>query len=146
MLLTRDQLEPLLPHAGAMLMIDSVEAFDEERISCLSERHQATDNPLYRDGRLAALHGIEFAAQAAAIHGGLLSKERKAPLRVLAAVRKANFSRPWLDELPGPLRIVSTIVMLDPKAAVYQASVTHLATELATMRLTLMTIGSELPS
>lgn len=141
MLVTRDQLEPLLPHAGSMLMIDGVTAWDEQRICCLSGRHRDPDNPLRRDGRLSAHHAIEFAAQAAAAHGGLLGDGRKAPLRALAAVRKAHFSRPWLDDLEENLEIVSTLVMLDQKAAIYQASISHKGDNIAGMRLTLMTIG-----
>lgn len=143
--LSRNELAPLLPHAGNMLMIDRVTAFDDRQIACVSERHQAVDNPLRRDGRLAAHHAIEFAAQAAAIHGGLLEKGRRAPLRALAAVRKAHFAQPWLDEIDGPLMIDATIIMLDATAAVYQASLNRDETEIASMRLTLMTIDAEMP-
>lgn len=146
MLLTREQLEPVIPHAGAMLMIDAVTAYDEQRIDCESLRHRAADNPLLRDGRLSAHHAIEFAAQAAAIHGGLLASDRKAPLRALAVVRKARFSRPWLDDLPDRLEIASTLIMLDRQAAIYQASLTHQGEEIADMRLTLMTIGDVIPA
>lgn len=142
--LTRDQLSPLLPHAGSMLMIDSVIAFDETSITCGSERHQAANNPLRREGRLAAHHGIEFAAQASAIHGGLLGGGGQAPLRALAAVRKASFAGAWLDEIEGQLRIDASIVMLDANAAVYQAILSSSEKNVAAMRLTLMTINEEI--
>ncbi len=143
MLLTHEQLEPLVPHAGEMLMIDGVKAYDDQSIHCQSLRHQAIDNPLRRDGKLSAVHAIEFAAQAAAVHGGLMNKGSKAPLRALAAVRKASFSRPWLDDLHGALEIVSNLIMLDRQAAVYQATICHGREDIASMRLTLMTIESE---
>ena len=140
MLVTRDQFEKLIPHAGAMLMIDAVTAWDEEKICCSSRCHRAQDNPLRKDGRLSAHHGIEFAAQAAAIHGGLLSDGETVPLRALAAVRQAKFARPWLDDLGGDLEITSSLIMLDQNAAIYQASLTHRGDDVAQMRLTLMTI------
>ncbi len=140
MLVTRDRIEPLVPHAGMMLMIDGVTAWDDQQISCISACHRAADNPLLRDGRLSAHHGIEFGAQAAAVHGGLLDKRQAPPLRALAAVRKARFSRPWLEDLPGRLEIVATLIMLDQQAAIYQADLTHQGDEIASMRLTLMTI------
>jgi len=143
MLVTRERLEPLVPHAGAMLMIDGVKAYDDRSICCESLRHQAVDNPLRRDGKLSAHHGIEFAAQAAAVHGGLINDGKKAPLRALAAVRKASFSRPWIHDLPGRLEIAANLVMLDQRAAVYQSSLHHEGEEIASMRLTLMTIFSE---
>ncbi len=144
MLVTRNQFEPLIPHGGLMVMIDEVMAWDETKICCVSRRHTAVDNPLRRDGRLSAHHGIEFAAQAAAIHGGLLSNGQTAPLRALAAIRQAQFTRAWLDDLPGDLEITSELTMLDRQAAIYQANLTHQGVDLASMRLTLMTIHSEI--
>ncbi len=143
MLIARDGLETLIPHAGGMIMIDGVEAWDETRIRCISKRHQAPDNPLLRDGRLSAHHGIEFAAQAAAIHGGLLGGGKPVPLRALAAIRKAVFRRAWLEDLPGALEIVSSLIMLDRQAAIYEAAISHQGDALAEMRLTLMTIERE---
>lgn len=143
MLITRDQLEPLIPHAGPMIMIDGVTAWDEKSIVCVSRRHLAADNPLIRDGRLSAHHAIEFAAQAAAVHGGLLNSGHPAMLRALAAVRQARFSTPWLDDLPDSLEIISNVAMLDQQAAIYQAVLTHRDVDIASMRLTLMTIERE---
>ena len=144
MLLTRRQLAPLVPHGEGMLMIDSVTAFDDQSIRCESRCHQAENNPLRRDGRLSAHHAIEFAAQAAAVHGGLIDKSRRAPLRALAAVRKACFARSWLDDLESSLEIEASVVLVDQQAAVYHASLKHLEEEeVASMRLTLMTIEAE---
>lgn len=143
MLITRRQLESLVPHAGPMVMIDGVTAWDEKCICCVSWRHLAADNPLRREGRLAAHHAIEFAAQAAAVHGGLLDGGRPGRLRALAAVRQARFSQPWLDELSGSLQIVASVAMLDQQAAIYQARLTHRDLEIVSMRLTLMTIEPE---
>lgn len=147
MLITGAEIEPLLPHAGAMLLIDGVTAWDEEHISCISDRHRDRDNPLFRNGQLAALHAIEFAAQAAAVHGGLMSGlingGRKAPLRALAAVRRAHLAMHRLDDLAGRMTIEARVAMLDAKAAIYQARLTSDDIEIASMRLTLMTIETE---
>jgi predicted hotdog family 3-hydroxylacyl-ACP dehydratase len=145
MLVTRGQLEPLLPHAGAMVMIDGVCVWDDRRIRCVSLRHRSPDNPLRRDGRLFAHHAIEFAAQAAAVHGGLLGGGEPAPLRALAAVRRARFARPRLDDLEDQLEIVAELILLDRRAAVYHADITHRRDDVASMRLTLMTIDQEIP-
>jgi predicted hotdog family 3-hydroxylacyl-ACP dehydratase len=63
----------LLPHAGNALMIERVVRWDAREIQVATTRHRAADNPLRRDGRLAAVHLAEFAAQAMALHGGLRS-------------------------------------------------------------------------
>ena len=61
----------LVPHAGAMMLLDSVAAWDATSIACRARSHLDPANPLRRDGRLAALCGLEYALQAAALHGAL---------------------------------------------------------------------------
>jgi predicted hotdog family 3-hydroxylacyl-ACP dehydratase len=142
MLMDRERIEGLLPHSGAMLLIDGVTAFDENGATCLTERHRDDTNPLRRDGRLSSLHAVELAAQAAAIHGGLMNQGGTAPLRALAAIRKARFDRARLDDLPGRLTVEAHLVHSDSKAAIYQGRLTHEDEEVASMRLTLITLMS----
>jgi predicted hotdog family 3-hydroxylacyl-ACP dehydratase len=90
----------LLPHAGAMVMLESIEYFDDARIVCTSGRHRAADNPMRVGGRLPALCGIEFAAQAMALHGAL----RRSPPSALrhgrvASVRDVIVGRRFLDDI-----------------------------------------------
>ena len=63
----------LVPHAGAMVLLDRVEAWDAETVQCRARSHLDPANPLRRAGRLAACCGIEYALQAAAVHGALLA-------------------------------------------------------------------------
>ncbi len=139
--MNREQVAPLLPHGGAMLLIDGVTAFDRDGVACVSVRHRDPANPLRREGQLAGLHAVEFAAQAAAVHGGLSSRDGPAPLRALAAVRDARIDRARLDDLPGFLTVEARIVLLDARAVIYQARLSHEGEEIAAMRLTLMTLG-----
>jgi predicted hotdog family 3-hydroxylacyl-ACP dehydratase len=140
MLIGREQIEPLLPHSGVMLLIDEVTGFDDHGVVCLSRRHRDHANPLRRAGRLSSLHAVEFAAQAAAIHGGLMSQGGTAPLRALAAIRRACFHRARLDDLEGDLTVEARVVLLDAHAAIYQARLAHDDEAVADMRLTLMTL------
>ena len=71
--LDRDALAALLPHAGAMCLLDAVESYDGQRIVCTTMQHRNRHNPLAVDGRLGCVQGIEFAAQAMAIHGAQLA-------------------------------------------------------------------------
>ena len=59
-----DDIGALLPHAGTARMIERVLRWDGDRIVVATTRHRAAENPLRRDGRLAAVHLVEFAAQA----------------------------------------------------------------------------------
>lgn len=96
----------LLPHAGNMVMPESVQHFDRQRIVCTTARHRSVDNPLRRAGRLPALCGVEFAAQAMALHGAL----RQSPPAALrhgrvVSVRDIVVGRPFLDDIEGLLVI-----------------------------------------
>ena len=73
-LLAHAELEALIPHAGGMCLLDTVESWDAETIHCRSLSHLRADNPLREKGRLAALHLAEYGAQAMAVHGGLLAR------------------------------------------------------------------------
>ncbi len=68
---TRAAIAALIPHQGAMCLLESVTAWTEAGIVCTTSSHAAADNPLYRDGLLAALHLCEYGAQAMALHGAL---------------------------------------------------------------------------
>jgi predicted hotdog family 3-hydroxylacyl-ACP dehydratase len=62
-----------LPHAGRMCLLDRLVAWDSESITCHASSHRDADNPLRSGGRLHAVAGVEYAAQAVALHGSLLA-------------------------------------------------------------------------
>ncbi len=66
-------LAALLPHAGRMVLLDAVEAWTPEGIRCRTRSHLDPLNPLRRHGQVSALCGVEYALQAAALHGALLA-------------------------------------------------------------------------
>ena len=100
-------LAALVPHAGGMCLLDEVAAWDRTRIRCRSTSHRRADHPLRRDGVLPSLHLLEYAAQATAVHGGLLagSGGSPAPPMVLAAARDFHLHVARLDDLQADLHI-----------------------------------------
>ena len=60
-----------MPHAGAMMLLGAVDAWDEFGATCRAWSHLDATNPLRRRGRLAAVCGVEYGLQAAALHGAL---------------------------------------------------------------------------
>ena len=62
-----------IPHQGSMCLLDAVREWSGEAITCTASSHTDPANPLRADGRLGAANGIEYAAQAMAIHGALLA-------------------------------------------------------------------------
>ncbi len=59
-----------------MCLLDAVRDWSAEAITCTATSHTDPANPLRADGRLGAANGIEYAAQAMAIHGALLAGQR----------------------------------------------------------------------
>jgi predicted hotdog family 3-hydroxylacyl-ACP dehydratase len=71
--LDRSWIERHIPHQGSMCLLEEVLSWDEFRIECRSSTHRAPDNPLRAHGRLGVACGIEYAAQAMAVHGALIA-------------------------------------------------------------------------
>ena len=60
-----------IPHQGRMCLLDRVLDWDEQHIRCQALMPTLADHPLREDGVLSSLTGIEYAAQAMAVHGAL---------------------------------------------------------------------------
>ena len=121
MLVTRAQIAGLIPHAGAMCLLDGVVNWDENRIRCVSRSHLDPVNPLRAGGRLPAVCGIEYAAQAMAVHGGLAGKTRGRPAAgYLASVRDVTCNRDRLDDLDGSLFVEAVRVLGDEARVIYE--------------------------
>lgn len=103
----RPEFESLIPHQGAMCLLERVVEWDAERLVAQTGSHRSEDNPLRRGAMLAAVHALEYAAQAMAVHGGLRAAERgeSLPGGYLAAGRRIELHVRRLDELPGLLRV-----------------------------------------
>lgn len=63
-----------IPHQGSMCLLDRVTAWDSQQIRCEAGSHRAADNPLRAFGRLGSACGVEYAAQAMAVHGALMAE------------------------------------------------------------------------
>jgi predicted hotdog family 3-hydroxylacyl-ACP dehydratase len=139
MIIGRDAIARLIPHEGAMCLLDGVVAWDRSSIRCLSERHRALDNPLRQDNRLGALCGIEFAAQAIALHGALVGAVGERPRAgYLASLRDVVCRRDRLDRLDEDLTIDAVHLMGDDERVVYSFRVGCAAQEIITGRATVV--------
>ena len=115
-----DHLCDLIPHSGSMCLLDRVEQWEESRILCLATNHRDPANPLREDGRLPAVAGVEYAAQAMAVHGALLGREGDGPsVGYIAALRNIVFEVERLDDCGPTLRIEASKVMGDARNFIY---------------------------
>lgn len=101
----------LLPHGGAMVLLDRVLDWSEGEATCATRAHLSPENPLRCDGALPAVCGIEIALQAAAVHGALRGggTSRRGYVAVLRDVawRVERLDEPGLGELRATARLVS---------------------------------------
>lgn len=145
--LDRAALAALIPHAGRMCLLDRVDAWDERRILCSATSHTAPDNPLRSASGLLATATIEYAAQAAAVHGGLMAQAsgRKAAPGFLASARSVTLHRVRLDDLAGELAIETQHVAGDDRQLLYAFTVRHAGTTVADGRLAVV-LDTPLPA
>jgi predicted hotdog family 3-hydroxylacyl-ACP dehydratase len=121
MRVSRAQIAGLIPHSGAMCLLDGVVQWDANRILCMSRSHRAADNPLRADGRLLAVCGVEYAAQAMAVHGALAGKIGGRPRAgYLASLRDVECRRNRLDDLEGDLVVEAEQVAGDGAHVIYR--------------------------
>lgn len=107
-----------------MCLLDAVLDWSETAISCRAVSHTDPANPLRAADRLGAASGIEYAAQAMAIHGALLAGQDDAPRQgYLTSVRSVTLHADRLDDLAGPLDVRAERLSGDANNILYQFSV-----------------------
>ena len=111
MQLDRQWIAEQIPHQGGMHLLDAVERWDENIITCTATSHRWETLPLRAHGRLGAACGIEYAAQAMAVHGALLcpttGEGHAAQLGYLISVRNVVLRVSRLDDIDGDLTITA---------------------------------------
>jgi predicted hotdog family 3-hydroxylacyl-ACP dehydratase len=106
-ILPKSQWQDLIPHAGTMCLLDAVIAHDATRLHAVSATHAHPDNPLRAEGRLHAVALCEYGAQAMAVHGALLARERggRAQPGYLVSLREVELQVEYVDDLTGALDV-----------------------------------------
>jgi predicted hotdog family 3-hydroxylacyl-ACP dehydratase len=107
----------LVPHAGRMCLLERVLEHSAQHIRCATRSHRDTGNPLRRDGRLAALHLVEYAAQAAAAHGALDSGAARGGM--LAAIRDVHLHVRFVEDIEAELLVEATRRLAQPDGQLY---------------------------
>jgi len=109
-----------------MCLLDRVLEWTEQCIVCETESHHAPDHPLRAAGRLGAAVGVEYAAQAMAVHGSLMASMQDCPRQgFLTSVRDLTLNVERLDDLVGPLRIRAELISRDDRLILYQFQIHH---------------------
>src|SRR5215510_3568290 len=135
-MLGRDAIAALIPHQGAMCLLDRVIKWDKDRVVLATSTHRAADNPLRLDGRLRAVHLCEYGAQAMAVHGGLSAQAEGKAARpgFLVSLRDVKLQVDFIDELEGELLVSAQRLLESAGSWQYSFEVTHAGQPIATGR------------
>lgn len=127
MVLSRDAIAALIPHQGAMCLLEEVLSCDDEGIVCRAVSHRDAAHPLRDDGLLPAVCGIEYAAQAMAVHGAMMKSEAgkaagdgREVRGMLAAARDVTFSVERLDDIADDLIVSARKLVVEDGRLLYE--------------------------
>jgi predicted hotdog family 3-hydroxylacyl-ACP dehydratase len=122
----RDRIRELIPHAGSMCLLDRVVVYDDDAIECAAVSHRDSDNPLRHRGMLPVHTGIEYCAQAIAIHGQLTGGESGAPRRgYLAVIMNTEWTVERLDDCDGELNVFAVKQVALQQGVTYAFELKH---------------------
>lgn len=123
-MMARAEIAARIPHAGRMVLLDSVVRWDAGSIVCRSMTHRDAGHPLARDGHLASVAGVEYACQAMALHGALTADIEGPPGKgFLASVRGVALLVDRLDGL-GELTVTAEHLHGEAGRVIYAFDVT----------------------
>jgi predicted hotdog family 3-hydroxylacyl-ACP dehydratase len=115
-----------IPHQGRMCLLENVLEWNGQRIVCEALSHTDPMNPLRAADRLGAATGVEYAAQAMAVHGALVAPSDAAPTQgYLTSVRGLSLHVDRLDDLAGPLCVTAERMSGDSRLILYQFHIHH---------------------
>lgn len=150
--LLHDDIARRIPHQGSMCLLDRVTQWDASQIRCEARSHRSDSNPLRAFGRLGAACGVEYAAQAMAVHGALIAEAQagidKAPLGptlgYLASVRGVTLHVGRLDDQGDALTIHAERMGGDANTILYHFTVRAGSVPLLSGRATVVLNAAEL--
>lgn len=139
---TRDAIARLVPHQGAMCLLDRALSCNAGGIACASATHRDLAHPLRRGGMLPAICGVEYALQAMALHGALTDGAAQGP-GFLAALSGVTMGAERLDDVAGELHITATALARESRGFIYGFEVTGDGRSLLSGRATIVLAPGE---
>lgn len=138
-MLNRTWIEARIPHKGTMCLLDAVDSHDQDAIVCSTLSHRRPDHPLRDASGLGIAAGIEYAAQAMAVHCVLRERE-SAPGTggYLVSARDVTWSVQRLDLLDGTLSVRAQRLSGAASTIMYRFTLHALGQEVLGGRATVM--------
>lgn len=136
----QSRFQELIPHTGAMCLLDEVLDWDDQSIQCISTTHQDPAHPLRGHQHLSAIMAFEYGAQAAALHGGLCARATGhiAPPGYLAALHDARWFVADLNTIATALDVSACRLLGEAAQCIYAIEVRAAGRLLAKARVTIL--------
>ena len=109
-----------IPHSGRMCLLERVIHWDELGVRCSAISHRDADNPLRESDGLPVWAGIEYAAQAAAVHAALVHDHAVPRAGAMASLRNVEAGCEHLDRIEEDLLVEVSLLHGDPAGAIYR--------------------------
>jgi predicted hotdog family 3-hydroxylacyl-ACP dehydratase len=122
MSLDRRQIERVVPHAGAMCLLDAVTQWDETQLTCTCAAPGA-EHPLADKGRVPAVAACEYAAQATAVHGALIDALQSPRAGMLASLIDVRLHEAWFPAGDGEVLVQASLRIRTGDACLYSFEV-----------------------
>ena len=124
MKIDRTWIQRHIPHQGSMCLLEAVTYWSDTDIQCSAYSHEALDNPLRNAHGLPISAGIEYAAQAMAVHGALLAPVDQLPeVGYLTSVRNVEWWTPRLDDVGFEITVQATRLSGNEVSLLYDFSI-----------------------
>jgi len=126
-MLSREQIQALIPHQGAMCLWDEVLDWSPQRVRLRAHNHRDPAHPLRARGQLHAVHLCEYGAQAMAVHGGLRAQAAGGIARpgLLVALRAIELHADRIDALPNALECEAEVLTESESSQQYAFRIFH---------------------
>jgi predicted hotdog family 3-hydroxylacyl-ACP dehydratase len=122
----RDWIAAHVPHAASMCLLDAVLDWGAGHVLCEADNHRRADHPLRQYGRLGAACGLEYAAQAMAVHAALTApplEPTQARPGMLVSARGLTLHVSRLDDVEAPLQVRAERLGAGPDMLLYEFNV-----------------------
>ena len=103
-ILNKTAIAELIPHADEIVLLDSCILSSAEGLTCISNSHTDKNNPLRNANGLSATSGVEYAAQAIAVHAALQNNKNTGQ-GLLVACKNIICRLRYLDTIATEIQI-----------------------------------------
>ncbi|MBL0917727.1 MAG: hydroxymyristoyl-ACP dehydratase [Hydrogenophaga sp.] len=118
--LDRHWIAQRIPHQLDMCLLDTVLEWSDDTIVCEARLGDLAAHPLRSAAGMGAVHAIEYAAQAMAVHGALIASANDAPRAgYLASVRSVQLHAHTIEARDTPLRVRAERLSGDARNVIY---------------------------